>query len=108
AGQPPDIGEQSRIEGGLGVQAEQPEPDVAQVRTLDGPVAHAGGTERAAVAHAVLEDAPGVAEAAAGFPCGSADLQAVVGPLLTDAKRLPARPQRWGPAFRHRAALRRA
>src|SRR5687768_15365489 len=73
---------------------------------VERPVAHAGRSESAAVADAVLQDAPRVAELAAVLLDCVDDLAVIVGPLLADAEGLLARPQgRIPPALHDPAKL---
>ena len=81
------------VERRSGVQAQQPQADVAQVGALDGPVVEALGAQGAAVAAGLVEDPPGVAGAIAVRPPRLDDLHVVVGPLLAEAERLQRRPQ---------------
>src|SRR5262249_21263331 len=102
-------GQAVRIERAAGVQPQQSEPHVAEVNALDRPIAKPAGAQRAAVADAVLEDPPRVAQPISVLPEGSGDLQIVVRSLLPNAERLLARPQRRGPApwrrLGHRARI---
>ena len=79
--------EHRRIEGRRRVQPHQLETHHAQVRSGQRPVGHAGGAERAAIAHAVTENAPGEGQLVPVLPGDPRCLEVVVGLLPAEAER---------------------
>ena len=73
--QPLHIGQRRGVERRLGVEAQEVEADPAQVHAVHGPVAQARGAQGAAVADAVAQDAPGVAQAVPVLPGGVQDVE---------------------------------
>ena len=80
------------VHGWHGIQAEQLQADSAEVHALHGPVVHAGGAEGAAVAAAVAQNAPGVAEIVAVFYNAVHDIFVCVGMLRVNAVGYQAGP----------------
>src|SRR5487761_848358 len=77
--------EEMPIDGGHGVEAQQYQTKGAEVNALHGPVVHSRGAESAAVAAAIVQDAPCVAELIAIFPDRVEDIFVGVGMLLIEA-----------------------
>jgi len=100
-GQTRDIGETSGVERRHGVEAEQLQADQAEVDAGHGVVAEAAGAERAAVADAVAEDAPGVGEIVAVFPDSFEDFEEVVGLGVSQSEGHPTDDSCSGGARRH-------
>src|SRR5215472_9741153 len=60
--------EQSQVSRGHGIEAQQPQSQLAQMDTLHRPVVHPRGAQRAAVAASVIEDAPRIRQLVAVHP----------------------------------------
>ena len=88
-----DVGEHRRVERAHRVDPQQVEPRRAEVDAGDRPVVEAGDTERAAVAHALAQDAPRVRQVAAVLPDDLRHVAVVVRLLLADAVRPEADPE---------------
>ena len=87
-----DVLERAPVHRRHGVQAQELQPHGAQVNALHRPVAHPRGAERAAVAAAVAQDAPGVAEVVAVFPQRVQNVLVVVGVPLVEPEGNKAHP----------------
>src|SRR3954451_24189916 len=64
------------------------------MHSLDRPVAHSPGSERAPVADSVPEDPPRITGPVAVLSAGTEHLEVVIRALLAEAERPPARPLR--------------
>ena len=63
-----EVGEHGDIQGRHSVEPEQPEPHVAQVDLVEGPVAEPGGPQRTPVADSVPQDPPSERQVVAVLP----------------------------------------
>src|SRR5439155_15630387 len=97
-----DVGERVGIHRAHRVERQEREARRAEVDALDRPVAEAADAERAAVAHAAREDAPGVERRVLVVPRCAGHLEVVVWLRASDAERREAGPE---PRL-HRASLR--
>src|SRR6185369_12595546 len=102
-----DVAQALRIERGRGVEAEELEADHAEVDPVHGPVAQSRGAQRAAVAHALAQDAPGVRQLVAVAPRDARHLDVVVRLALARVARHARGPER-RPQLHGRAALNEA
>ncbi len=75
-----------------GVETKQRKTNCAQMDPLHGPVVHAGRAQGAAVATAIVENAPGIAQIVAVFPNRGQHVLISVGMLLVHAIRHPPHP----------------
>src|SRR4029079_1783081 len=87
AGKGSGVAEEAVLDRFGRVDLEQAEARGAEMNPVDGPIAEARHPERAAVADATAEDAPGVREIAPVLPHGPQHLEVVVRLRRADAER---------------------
>src|SRR5487761_406357 len=78
--------EKMPVDGGHGVEAKQFQAQGAKVNALHRPVMHSRGAEGAAVAAAIVQNAPCVAELIAIFPDRIENVLVCIGMLLVEAE----------------------